>query len=245
VGILNDFERRLEGAVEGVFARVFRTGLHPVELASRILKEMEAHKTVGVRSVWVPNHFLFRVSETDAERFRDTQKALRTELEHVVLDGARERGWGLVGPPTVEFEADPDIKEGRFECEASLVEGPTGWTQPVDAGQGAAGSSRTASAATAGRALLTVVGDGGKGMTYGLEKDRVTIGRLPECDVVLSDPGASRQHAEIRRVGGAFVVVDLGSTNATLVNGSPIAEHGLADGDQITIGNTVLEFRRG
>ena len=45
--------------------------------------------------------------------------------------------------------------------------------------------------------------------------------------------------------GGAFVVVDLGSTNATLVNGSPIAEHGLADGDQITIGNTVLEFRRG
>jgi pSer/pThr/pTyr-binding forkhead associated (FHA) protein len=63
--------------------------------------------------------------------------------------------------------------------------------------------------------------------------------------VVLSDPGASRQHAEIRRVGGAFVVVDLGSTNATLVNGSPIAEHGLADGDQITIGNTVLEFRRG
>ena len=80
----------------------------------------------------MPNHFLFRVSETDAERFRDTQKALRTELEHVVLDGARERGWGLVGPPTVEFEADPDLKEGRFECEASLVEGPTGWTPPVD-----------------------------------------------------------------------------------------------------------------
>jgi pSer/pThr/pTyr-binding forkhead associated (FHA) protein len=115
----------------------------------------------------------------------------------------------------------------------------------VDAGQGAAPSGPAASAATAGRALLTVVGDGGKGKTYGLEKDRVTIGRLPECDVVLSDPGASRQHAEIRRVGGAFVVVDLGSTNATLVNGSPIAEHGLADGDQITIGNTVLEFRRG
>jgi FhaA, N-terminal domain/FHA domain len=242
VGILNDFERRLEGAVEGVFARVFRTGLHPVELATQILKEMETHKTVGVRNVWVPNHFVFRLSETDAERFRDTKKALKNELEHVVLDGARERGWGLVGPPTVELEPDPDVKEGRFECEASLVEGPTGWTQAVDAGAPSAGGSV---AAPSGRGLLTIVGDGGGGRTYGLEKDRVTIGRLPECDVVLSDPGASRQHAEIRRVGGAFVVVDLGSTNTTLVNGAPIAEHGLADGDRITIGNTVLEFRRG
>ena len=71
------------------------------------------------------------------------------------------------------------------------------------------------------------------------------IGRLPEYDVVLSDPGASREHAEIRRVGGAFVVADLGSTNATLVNGHPMAEHALADGDRITIGSTVLEFRRG
>jgi hypothetical protein len=244
VGILNDFERRLEGAVEGVFARVFRTGLHPVELATQILKEMEAHKTVGVRNVWVPNHFVFRLSETDAARFQDTQKALKNELEHVVSDGARERGWGLVGPPQVELEADPDIKEGRFECEASLVEGPTGWAQPVN-GEPAASASPSGGTSSAGRALLTVVGDGGRGQTYGLEKDRVTIGRLPECDVVLDDPGASRQHAEIRRVGGAFVVVDLGSTNATLVNGAPIAEHGLADGDRITIGNTVLEFRRG
>ena len=109
MGILNYFERRLEGAVEGIFSKVFRTGLHPVELATQILKEMETHKTVGVRNVWVPNHYLFRLSEADAARFRDTQKALRSELEHVVEDGARERGWGLVGPPEVEFEADPDL----------------------------------------------------------------------------------------------------------------------------------------
>ena len=242
VGILNDFERRLEGAVEGIFAKVFRTGLHPVELATQVLKEMEAHKTVGVRSVWVPNHFVFRVSETDAERFRDTQKALRTELEHVVLEGARERGWGLVGPPEVEFETDPDLKEGRFECEASLVEGPTGWNQVVPAAPPAGNGS---GAPVAGRALLTVVIDGVPGKTYAPEKDRVVIGRLPESDVVLSDPGASREHAEIRRVGGAFVVSDLGATNATLVNGAPVGEHALADGDRITIGSTVLEFRRG
>jgi hypothetical protein len=244
VGILNDFERRLEGAVEGVFSRVFRTGLHPVELATQILKEMETHKTVGVRNVWVPNHFLFRLSDADAARFRDTQKALRSELEHVVEDGARERGWGLVGPPEVEFEADPDLKEGTFLCEASLVEGPTGWTQAVQA-EAAPPAVNGAASAAPGSALLTVVVDGVPGRTYSLEKDRVVIGRLPDNDVVLTDPGASREHAEIRRVGGAFVVADLGATNTTLVNGQPVAERALADGDRITIGNTVLEFRRG
>ena len=163
VGILNDFERRLEGAVEGIFAKVFRTGLHPVELATQILKEMEAHKTVGVRNVWVPNHFLFRLSEADAARFRDTQKALRSELEHVVEDGARERGWGLVGPPEVEFEADPDLKEGPFLCEASLVEGPTGWTQAVRGRGRRPGAPTAPQSAAPGSALLTVVADGVRG----------------------------------------------------------------------------------
>jgi len=218
--------------------------LHPVELATQILKEMETHKTVGVRNVWVPNHFLFRLSEADTDRFRDTQKALRSELEHVVEDGARERGWGLVGPPEVEFEADPGLKEGSFQCEASLVEGPTGWTQAVR-DEVAAPAANGAPSAVSGSALLSIVADGVPGKTYALEKDRVVIGRLPENDVVLTDPGASREHAEIRRVGGAFVVADLGATNTTLVNGQPVGEHALADGDRITIGNTVLEFRRG
>lgn len=198
MGILNDFERRLEGAVEGIFTKVFRTGLHPVELATQILKEMETHKTVGVRTVWVPNHFLFRLSEADAARFRDTQKAMRSELEHVVEDGARERGWGLVGPPEVEFEADAGLKEGSFLCEASLVEGPTGWTQAVRA-EAAAPATNGAASAAPGSALLTVVADGVPGKSYSLEKDRVVIGRLPENDVVLTDPGASREHADPAR----------------------------------------------
>ena len=56
--------------------------------------------------------------------------------------------------------------------------------------------------------------------------------------------GASRRHAEIRRDGADFVIVDLGSTNGTLVNDQQVAEATLEDGDRITIGRTVLEFRR-
>ena len=252
MGILNDFERRLEGTIEGIFAKAFRTGLHPVELASRILKEMEAGKTVGVRGVWVPNRYAFGLSPPDTERFADTQKALRRELESVVADGARERGWGLVGPPEVEFVEDENLKQGRFTCEASLVEGPSGWAPPVEPAPSPAPAQVVAAgsrppptgAAPRGHATLTLM-QNGAAKTITIQKERTIVGRLPECDVIVEDPGASRHHAEIRRVGPAYVLSDLGSTNGTLVNDHAVGEQTLADGDRITIGNTVLEFRSG
>jgi len=62
---------------------------------------------------------------------------------------------------------------------------------------------------------------------------------------VISDPGASRRHATITLDdGGEYVLTDLGSTNGTIVNDEPVGEHVLSDGDRITIGNAVLEFRR-
>ena len=93
MGILSDFERRLEGVIEGIFTKAFRTGLQPVELATRILREMENGKTIGVHEVWVPNRYTFWLSETDRERFSQTERALLRELRQVVEDGARERGW--------------------------------------------------------------------------------------------------------------------------------------------------------
>jgi pSer/pThr/pTyr-binding forkhead associated (FHA) protein len=77
-----------------------------------------------------------------------------------------------------------------------------------------------------------------------LSGDRSVIGRLAGSEVELQDPGASRRHAEIRRQGDDYVLVDLGSTNGTLLNDSPVKEATLSDGDRITIGRTVLEFRR-
>ena len=73
-------------------------------------------------------------------------------------------------------------------------------------------------------------------------EEPVDIGRLPECDVVLADPNVSRRHAEVRRAGTGFVVVDLGSTNGTKVNGAGVKERRLADGDEITVGGTKIRF---
>jgi hypothetical protein len=229
--ILRDFERRLGNMVEGFFATAFRSGLQPVELAKRILREMDSGKSVGVKGVWAPNHFVFTLSSEDAERFQQVEGALVGELKQVVRDAAAERGWGLVGPPEIEFRTDDSFGRGQFGCEATLVEG-----EPEPA---------PAPSAASGEAVVVLLEEGHEARTYQLHKKSVAIGRLPECDIVISDPGASRRHATITREdGGEYVLTDLGSTNGTIVNDEPVGEHVLSDGDRITIGNTVLEFRR-
>lgn len=224
--ILRDFERRLGNLVEGFFATTFRSGLQPVELAKRVMREMDAHRTVGVREVWAPNRFAFSISPSDGDRFEQVEQALVSELQRVVRETAVERGWGLVGPPQIEFEVDDDLSKGRFELEASFVEGE------AEPAPGAGGAS-----------LVLLRGDDAP-RTFALDRAAVVLGRLPESDVVVPDTGASRQHARIRQDDGEYVLSDLGSTNGTLVNDEAVRERVLQDGDRITIGGTVFEFRR-
>jgi hypothetical protein len=231
---LRDFERRLGGLVEGLFSKTFRSGVQPVELAKRLIKEMDAGRTVGVNGAWAPNRFEFYLSKDDAERFEQAEAALSAELQNVARENADERGYGLVGPPEVEFFMDKDLKKGDFACSASLVEGE----QPV------AEPAGVRPAFVAGPASLTIHENGAE-RTVALTGDVVTIGRLPECDVVVKDKGASRRHAQIKIKDGTATITDLGSTNGTRLNGATIQSRELADGDRITIGTTVLEYRGG
>ena len=178
MSILSDFERRLEGAIEGIFSKVFRGGVQPVELARRILKEMDSGRTVGVRETWVPNRFVFILSPQDHERFQQTENALRKELEQVVRDGASSRGWGLVGPPEVVFETDEELREGRFVCDATLVEGPDTSGQEAVAAAEAALAAKEAQAAAGEarrsvRPQLVAVDGPTQGKVFELAKDRI------------------------------------------------------------------------
>lgn len=213
---LQKFEQRLERLVEGVFAKTFRSELKPVEIGRRLTREMELHRTVGVNTLVVPNHFVVTISTVDAQQFESYSEALVRELSEAVRDHARDEGYGFVGPVTVEFENEESMGVGQFRVTSEMVEAPGG---------AAVGSL----VATDGRRI--VIGE-----------DPVTIGRLPECDVAVGDPNVSRRHAEIRRQGNGFIVVDLGSTNGTRVNGAGVRQRPLADGDEITVGGTTVRF---
>jgi hypothetical protein len=236
VGVLKNFESRLERGIEGFFTKAFRSGLQPVEMAKRILREMETHKTVSVKEVWVPNRYVLHTSKEDRDRFENMENALRQELEKVVVEGARERRYGLVARPEVVFETDERMRQGDLRVDAEISEetGP-----PPEDVRPAAPETGDGGPPT-GRAVLI----DGDGKERPLDRDTMVIGRLAGSEIEIQDTGASRRHAEIRRQGDDYVIVDLGSTNGTLVNEGPIAEHTLEDGDRITIGRTVLQFRR-
>lgn len=222
--ILRDFERRLGGLVEGLFSKAFRSGVQPVEIAKLIMREMEGGRSVGVSEVWAPNRFELSLSPEDAARYEQAEDAILSELRRVIREAAAERGWGLVGPPEVEFIVDENLKKGDLACVATLVEGED---------EGAEG----------GRATVVIREDDSE-RTVALASDTVTIGRLADCDVVLKDKGASRKHAQLKLRDGTWTLTDLGSTNGTRLNGQTVQSRELADGDKITIGTTLIEFQR-
>jgi hypothetical protein len=213
---LADLERRLERLVEGVFAKAFRSGLQPVELLRRLTREMDATRTHGVRGVIAANHFTFALAPDDHEKFAAFESSLLRDLADGAREHARAEGYHFLGPLSVELAEDPGVTPGTFLLASEMQEGPGG--------------------GTVGTVVLA------DGTRIGVGDDPVTIGRMPECDVVLNDQNVSRRHAEVRRQDGDFVVVDLGSTNGTRVNGAGVRERRLVDGDEITVGGTTLRF---
>jgi len=217
--VLRGFENRLENLVEGVFARVFRSGLRPVELGRRLVREMDTKRTIGVRGRPVaPNHFTILLNQADYDRFAEIGESLTRELCEAAREHGRDEGYGFMGPIEVELVVDPKRRTtGEFRIEAKMRQGAGG----VGAGS-----------------LLLPNND-----RYVLGDGVVVLGRLPDCDITLNDTNVSRRHAEIRSVGDGFVLVDLGSTNGSKVNGVRVSERELLDGDELSFGNIRLIFQ--
>ncbi len=113
----------------------------------------------------------------------------------------------------------------------------------VDSTQvGGAAEHDTAGLPTLVEAELVVASGPDSGHTYRLTGPSLRIGRAPDNDLVLRDPATSGHHARVERRGNTFFVVDLGSTNGTLVNGDVVQERELTDGDSITIGQNAVNF---
>lgn len=248
MSLLRSLEEKIEGLVEGAFGRAFKSHVQPVELARKLAKEMEEHKTVSVSRVYVPNHYIVFLSPDDREQFQSYEVALKKELSDYLLERARGEGLALTTRPQVEFKTDDRLAIGEFGIQAQLLGQPDGDADepPPAADYGhtmvytpdkAAAPLADAAGPPRGRAILAT---GGKRTI--LSGERVTIGRSRECDVVVEDPNVSRKHAEVRRTIEGWLVVDLGSTNGIKVNGRRVKDAVLSPGDEITLGLISLEF---
>ncbi|MEE8600113.1 FhaA domain-containing protein [Euzebya tangerina] len=129
MSILRDFEKRLEGAVEGFFARAFRSGLQPVEMAKAVQRYQADYQHVGVDAVYVPNVYRFTLSEQDLQRFSGFTRSLQRELADVARRTADDKGWRTQGPIRIEFERNDEIRVGTFELRGKS-EAPGARRQP-------------------------------------------------------------------------------------------------------------------
>jgi hypothetical protein len=216
--VLRGFERRLERMVEGTFARLFKSGLRPVELGRKLVRQMDTGRSIGVggRNV-VPNVFVVYLSQEDYDAFAEIHDTLKRELADAAREHARDEGYRFMGPVEVHLAPDAKVRAGSFTIDSSLKEGIGG--------------------SGAGSLVLP------NNERIPLTAHPLSIGRMPECDLTINDRNVSRRHAEIRPHGDGFILVDLGSTNGSRVNGVRVGEQVLEDGDELTFGGTPVIFQ--
>jgi hypothetical protein len=230
--VLQRFERRLEGLVEGAFARAFGGVVQPVEVAAALQREASDKKAiVGQGRVLVPNEYVVELGSADAERLQEYDEPLRKELADMVTEHAQEQGWSFVGPVKVRFESVEDLGTGVFRVRSTVLAAPGG---PA---VGAGATDKT------GRRLELVTGTE-TGRIIRLTPPSLVIGRGADADLRLTDTGVSRRHAELHVDPDGVTLVDLESTNGTAVNGRMVSRAPLSDGDRISVGTTVMVFRQ-
>lgn len=216
MGLLDNFERGLERVIGGAFARTFKSGLQPVELAAALRRELDTKAAIVSRDrILVPNTFTVRLAPADHDRMTQLGQTLIDELTQLIQEHANAQRYQFAGGITLTLEPDPALTDGLVQIESLSVKGAVTWKPVLDIA----------------------------GKRYPLPRGRTVIGRGSESDITVNDTGISRKHVEIRWDGERAEVHDLGSTNGSLLNGQPVSKAPLPPDSEITIGRTRIVFR--
>jgi hypothetical protein len=261
MNLLKSVETTIANLVEGAFGRMFRSEVRPMELARKLAREMDEHRTESVSRIYAPNEFSVWLSQQDRDRYEGVEDEVIDDLCAYLLEHARREELILASPPRIAFHTDERLALGEFGIQAQLVHHDPPSEQPhrpepaAPAGPGTHGETMiySTSARVGGaveqvnarrqpaRALLAV---GGRRVL--LSPTGGTIGRSRDCDIVLDDVGISRHHAEIRPAASGWTIADLGSTNGVQLNGKRVrGPQPLNQGDRVELGSTEIVFEVG
>jgi hypothetical protein len=205
--VLKSVENRLERLFEKTFSRPFKNALQPVEIGTRIVREVDLTRRLSNQGPISPNHVRVWLGPADAQRFDGFQKALVAELEETVRQHAVSEGYSFVGPVAVEIYIDDALKVGDLAVKTEFV---------------------------AGEAQPRLLANDGR--TFAIGEQPLIIGRSPDVAVVINDSNVSRRHAEVWRTSEGVAIRDLQSTNGTYVNGHRITAVSLSPRDDVTVG---------
>jgi hypothetical protein len=216
LGLLDSFERGLERAVNGAFAKTFKSGLAPIEITSALRRELDTKAVVVARDrILVPNRFTVSLSPQDYEKMTDLGPSLLDELTQLVQQHATAQHYSFAGGISLKLAQDDRLGQGMIEIASVNVKGTVAWTPVLDV----------------------------NGKRYPLTRSRTIIGRGSDADITVDDSGISRKHVEILWDGKRGQVNDLGSTNGSKLDGAPVGKAPLAPDSVIEIGRTRIVFR--
>ncbi|MHB1539630.1 MAG: FhaA domain-containing protein [Solirubrobacteraceae bacterium] len=272
MSLLRNLETKIEGLVEGTFGRVFRSEVRPIELARKLVREMDENSVPSVSRVYAPHEYDIWLSPEDRERYEGIEAEVIDELGAYLLEHARRERLVLSARPSIGIHTDDSLELGEFGIETHPPR-LDGEQEPAQHAQALEPSERSErgdwlsepEAAAEPAAGNTMIYSGSRRLREPLEQSArrrelgallivegeevvvppagAVIGRSRECDVVLHDGGVSRRHAEIRPAAGGWTVADLGSTNGCKLRGRLIAgAEQLRPGDRIELGSTVIVF---
>lgn len=225
MSVLDRFEKSVEGAVNGVFAKFGSKDLQPIDLSSALEREIDAEAMpVGRDRTVAPNEYRFKLSTPDFDRIEQWgSETLANELADNLTQYAKSQHYAFVGPVVVIFEEDLDLTKGSFTLSSESVQGNA--------------VPRTTDEQSQDDPMLEINGN-----QYLLTKEKTVIGRGSGCDIIIDDPGISRHHMEIDITPNGVIARDLGSTNHMYIEGHQVPVATLLDGNTITIGRTRILY---
>ncbi len=268
MGVLKRFEQRLEGLVNGTFAKVFKSEVQPVEIAGALQRECDNNATIWNRErTVVPNDFIVELSAPDHERLSPYAGQLGDELASMVRDYAKQQRYTFMGSIKVHLEKAEDLDTGLYRVRsrtlASSTSQPRGGGADHGSGPAGPGGQNGFPPRPAGPPPMPAHAPGGanagplprtetrrwveiNGTRHQISGGSLVLGRSTEADVRVDDPGVSRKHCEIRAGGGGSQahVQDLGSTNGIVVDGQHTTRATLRDGSRIVVGSTTIIYRQ-
>lgn len=216
MGFLDRFEKNLERLVNGAFSKTFKSELQPLEIASAIKNQMDAHASVVSRDrILVPNHFKVSLSTADFARLRALGEHLLDELNDAANRHALKQKYQFASALKIDVAADPALVVGQLNVVSSTAKVDVEWTPALEI----------------------------DGQRFIVAKERTTVGRDTSADIAINDSRLSRTHFEIVWDGKNAGLRDLGSTNGTRVGGKAVTETALPADSVITAGQSQFVFR--
>ena len=216
MGLLDNFERGLERAVNGAFAKTFRSGGQPVEISAALRRELDTKAAVVSRErILVPNEFTVHLAPPDFTRMHDVGQPLVDELTQRLQQHAVAQNYSFSGPVAIRLQQDGTLSTGILQIDSTTVQRDVAWVAVLDIGS----------------------------QRHRLQRGRTVIGRGADADITVADTGTSRKHVEVLWDGKHAQATDLGSTNGSKLNGERLQQAIVEPDSTIEIGRTRMVFR--